>query len=65
MPPPLRQLARDESGRIGEIMGSPQPNSRLVALRPPGGGLEWNVPEESITRVDIDGNPLQSPQDDA
>lgn len=58
---PERQRARDAQGRIGEVMGAPQPGSALLSLRPVGGGLEWDVPADSITLVDADGEPL--PQD--
>jgi hypothetical protein len=63
--PPSRQLVQDEAGRVGEVMGPPQPGSRQVALRPVGGGPEWWVPADSVTPVDAADNPLQAPQEDA
>lgn len=58
---PQRELVQDETGRVGEVMGPPQPGSRLVALRPRGGGREWYVPADSVTPCDADGVPLQTP----
>ena len=52
-----KTYARDGTGRVGEVMGYTNRNTR-VWLRPPLGGYEWDVAADSVTPCDRDGNDL-------
>lgn len=53
MPAPRRELARDESGRVGEVMDrSITDRGERVWLRPVGGGREWVVPAAEVELLD-------------
>lgn len=48
-----RQRAVDTTdGRIGEVMPPAFPGSRLIHLRPVGGGREWTVNAEDVQLLD-------------
>lgn len=47
-----RRLARDNSGRVGEVMERRTVNNQeRVWLRPVGGGLEWDVLASQVEPV--------------
>jgi hypothetical protein len=46
--PEIGTLVRDATGRIGRLMAYTRARAWL---RPPGGGLEWDVDPKTITHV--------------
>ncbi len=50
--PEVGCLVRDDQGRVGRLMAY---TGKRAWLRPPGGGVEWDVDPASIRVVGEDG----------